>query len=42
MFTKFVMKAGIKLISHPTMAAQMAPVVLVAGAAVAIYDLFNQ
>ena len=42
MFARFVMKAVPKLIANPVLAAEMAPVLLVTGAAVAIYDLVNQ
>lgn len=42
MFTRFVMKAVPKLIANPALAVEMAPVLVVAGAAVAIYDWINQ
>ena len=42
MFTRFVMKAVPKLIANPAMAVEMAPALVVAGAAVAIYDWINQ
>ena len=42
MFAKFVMKAVPRLIANPAMAVEMAPVLVVAGVAVAIYDLVNK
>lgn len=42
MFARFVMKAVPKLIANPVLAVEMAPVIAVAGAAVAIYDLVNK
>ena len=42
MFARFVMKAVPKLIANPAMAVEMAPVLVAAGVAVAIYDLVNK
>lgn len=40
--TKVATKVVPKLIANPTLAVEMAPVLVVAGAAVAIYDWVNQ
>lgn len=42
MFTRFMMKAVSKAITNPAMVVEMAPVIAVAGVAVAIYDLVNK
>ena len=42
MFTKFVMKAVPRMIANPALAIEMAPAIVIAGAAVAVYDLVNQ
>lgn len=42
MFARFAMKAFPKLIANPVLAVEMAPVIAVAGVAVAIYDLVNK
>ena len=40
--TKVAVKVVPKLIANPVLAVEMAPVLVVAGAAVAIYDLVNK
>lgn len=40
--TKVAAKVVPKLIANPVLAVEMAPVLVAAGAAVAIYDLVNQ
>lgn len=40
--TKVAVKVVPKLIANPVLAVEMAPVLVAAGAAVAIYDLVNQ
>lgn len=42
MFAAFATKLVPKLIVNPALAVEMAPVLVVAGAAAAIYDLVNQ
>lgn len=42
MFQKFVMKAIPKLVANPALAVEMAPVLIVAGAALAVYDLVKE
>ena len=40
--TKVAVKVVPKLIANPVLAVEMAPVIAIAGAAVAIYDLVNK
>lgn len=42
MLEKFVYKVGMKLVNNPAMLVELAPMLIVVGAACAVADLVNQ